>query len=324
MKKSQNEKATYNELRAENERLRNENIQLKEQLENTLCITCGRPFCKNHENMEQLCLENARLKEESQNEKATYNELRAENERLRNENIQLKEQLENTLCITCGRPFCKNHENMEQLCLENARLKEESQNEKATYNELRAENERLRNENIQLKEQLENTLCITCGRPFCKNHENMEQLCLENARLKEESQNEKATYNELRAENERLRNENIQLKEQLENTLCITCGRPFCKNHENMEQLCLENARLKEESQNEKATYNELRAENERLRNENIQLKEQLENTLCITCGRPFCKNHENMEQLCLENARLKEEVVRDPALELLVLKKKW
>jgi cell division protein FtsB len=60
--------------------------------------------------------------------------------------------------------------------------------------------------------------------------------------------------------------------------------------------------------QNEKTTSNELRAENERLRNENIQMKEQLKNIRCITCGHRFCKNHE-MEQLRLENARLKEEV---------------
>ncbi|WJX24139.1 hypothetical protein P8452_13281 [Trifolium repens] len=73
-------------------------------------------------------------------------------------------------------------------------------------------------------------------------------------------------------------------------------------------QFSFQNRRTVKKYQNEKTTSNELRAENERLRNENIQMKEQLKNIRCITCGRRFCKNHE-MEQLRLENARLKEEV---------------
>ncbi|WJX24216.1 hypothetical protein P8452_13346 [Trifolium repens] len=73
-------------------------------------------------------------------------------------------------------------------------------------------------------------------------------------------------------------------------------------------QFWFQNRRTQKKSQNEKAARNELRAEHERLNKENIQMKEQLKNILCITCGRRFCKNHE-MEQLRLENARLKEEV---------------
>ncbi|WJX28266.1 hypothetical protein P8452_17011 [Trifolium repens] len=73
-------------------------------------------------------------------------------------------------------------------------------------------------------------------------------------------------------------------------------------------QFWFQNRRTVKKAQNEKATRNELRAEYERLHNENIQMKEQLKNILCITCGRRLCKNHE-MEQLQLENARLKEEV---------------
>ncbi|WJX24191.1 hypothetical protein P8452_13326 [Trifolium repens] len=73
-------------------------------------------------------------------------------------------------------------------------------------------------------------------------------------------------------------------------------------------QFWFQNRRTQKKSQNEKAARNELRAEYERLNKENIQMKEQLKNILCITCGRRFCKNHE-MEQLQLENARLKEEV---------------
>ncbi|WJX24140.1 hypothetical protein P8452_13282 [Trifolium repens] len=73
-------------------------------------------------------------------------------------------------------------------------------------------------------------------------------------------------------------------------------------------QFSFQNRRTVKKYQNEKTTSNELRAENERLHNENIQMKEQLKNIRCITCGRRFCKNNE-MEQLRLENDRLKEEV---------------
>ncbi|WJX28201.1 hypothetical protein P8452_16950 [Trifolium repens] len=75
-------------------------------------------------------------------------------------------------------------------------------------------------------------------------------------------------------------------------------------------QFWFQNKRTQKKSQNEKAACIELRAENEKLHNENIRMKEQLKNTLCITCGRPFCMNHGNsVEQLRFENARLKEEV---------------
>ncbi|KAK2449390.1 homeobox-leucine zipper protein HDG11 [Trifolium repens] len=79
-------------------------------------------------------------------------------------------------------------------------------------------------------------------------------------------------------------------------------------------QFWFQKRRLVKKYQNEKATSNELRAENERLHNENIQMKEQLKNILCITCGCRFCKTHE-MEQLRLENARLKEEVLKKKAV---------
>ncbi|WJX24172.1 hypothetical protein P8452_13311 [Trifolium repens] len=69
-----------------------------------------------------------------------------------------------------------------------------------------------------------------------------------------------------------------------------------------------QNRRTQKKCKTEKTVRNVFLAENERLKNENIQMKEQLKNILCTTCGRRFCKNH-SVEQLMLENARLREEV---------------
>ncbi|WJX24187.1 hypothetical protein P8452_13322 [Trifolium repens] len=76
----------------------------------------------------------------------------------------------------------------------------------------------------------------------------------------------------------------------------------------NQVKFWFQNRRTQKKSKTEKTVRNDLLAENERLNNENIQMKEQLKNILCTTCGRRFCKNH-SVEQLMLENARLREEV---------------
>lgn len=62
----------------------------------------------------------------------------------------------------------------------------------------------------------------------------------------------------------------------------------------------------------ERTSNNALRVENERMLNENLVIKESLKNIICPSCGGPLNddEGHEHsLEQLRLENTRLKEEV---------------
>ncbi|RDY01502.1 Homeobox-leucine zipper protein HDG11, partial [Mucuna pruriens] len=72
-----------------------------------------------------------------------------------------------------------------------------------------------------------------------------------------------------------------------------------------------QNKRTQRKTQTERANNNALRAENERIQNENLVMKEALKNIMCPSCGGPPYdkEGHEHsLEQLRLENARLKEE----------------
>lgn len=65
-------------------------------------------------------------------------------------------------------------------------------------------------------------------------------------------------------------------------------------------------------TQTERINNNIFRIENERIRKDNLLLREAFKNITCATCGGP--SNDENrkhsLEQLRLENARLREEVL--------------
>lgn len=61
----------------------------------------------------------------------------------------------------------------------------------------------------------------------------------------------------------------------------------------------------------DRADNNALRVENDRIYNENLQIREAMKKTLCATCGGPpFPKeeHEEFMKKMKLENAQLKEE----------------
>ncbi|XP_025647253.1 homeobox-leucine zipper protein HDG11-like [Arachis hypogaea] len=72
-----------------------------------------------------------------------------------------------------------------------------------------------------------------------------------------------------------------------------------------------QNKRTQIKNQHERADNNALRAENERIQNENLLMKEALNNILCPSCGGPPAagEDHEHfMQKMLLENAHLKEE----------------
>ncbi|XP_061339720.1 homeobox-leucine zipper protein HDG11-like [Gastrolobium bilobum] len=59
---------------------------------------------------------------------------------------------------------------------------------------------------------------------------------------------------------------------------------------------------------NERADNNALRAENERINNENLALREALKKIICPSCGGPPCGDEHAIKHLQLQNARLKEQ----------------
>jgi hypothetical protein len=64
-----------------------------------------------------------------------------------------------------------------------------------------------------------------------------------------------------------------------------------------------------------------LRAENDKIRCENITMREALRNVICPTCGGPpVADDYFDEQKLRMENARLKEEASRSPHSPLLVL----
>jgi len=67
------------------------------------------------------------------------------------------------------------------------------------------------------------------------------------------------------------------------------------------------------QAQGERADNNTLRAENERIRGENLAIREALKYVLCSNCGGPPPgeTSFEEQQRLRLENARLKEEVLK-------------
>ncbi|XP_014517363.2 homeobox-leucine zipper protein HDG11-like [Vigna radiata var. radiata] len=76
-----------------------------------------------------------------------------------------------------------------------------------------------------------------------------------------------------------------------------------------------QNKRTQIKTQTERINNNIFRIENERIRKDNLLLREAFKNITCATCGGP--SNDENrkhsLEQLRLENARLREELERLP-----------
>jgi homeobox-leucine zipper protein len=64
------------------------------------------------------------------------------------------------------------------------------------------------------------------------------------------------------------------------------------------------------QAQHERADNCFLRAENDKIRCENITMREALKNVICPTCGGPpVAEDYFDEQKLRMENARLKEEV---------------
>ncbi|KAF8378849.1 hypothetical protein HHK36_030198 [Tetracentron sinense] len=72
-----------------------------------------------------------------------------------------------------------------------------------------------------------------------------------------------------------------------------------------------QNRRTQMKAQHERADNSSLRAENDKIRCENIAIGEALKNVICPSCGGPPVGEYFNEEKLRMENARLKEELER-------------
>ncbi|MED6110296.1 hypothetical protein PIB30_041654 [Stylosanthes scabra] len=72
-----------------------------------------------------------------------------------------------------------------------------------------------------------------------------------------------------------------------------------------------QNKRTQIKNQHERADNNALRAENERIQNENLLMREALNNILCPFCGGPPSTDEDHelyVQRMALENAHLKEQ----------------
>uniref|UniRef100_A0A0D6QXF5 Homeobox domain-containing protein n=1 Tax=Araucaria cunninghamii TaxID=56994 RepID=A0A0D6QXF5_ARACU len=73
-----------------------------------------------------------------------------------------------------------------------------------------------------------------------------------------------------------------------------------------------QNRRTQMKAQHERADNSVLRSENEKIRCENIAIREALKNVICPNCGGPSSEmSFEGQQQLRMENARLREELDR-------------
>ncbi|KAI4970392.1 hypothetical protein ZWY2020_001306 [Hordeum vulgare] len=70
-----------------------------------------------------------------------------------------------------------------------------------------------------------------------------------------------------------------------------------------------QNRRTQKKMQQERQDNDILRAENNRIRCENIALRDALQNAVCPSCGPPVAEDYYDEQQLRVENARLKEEL---------------